>query len=306
MRILVAHSSPDVRARVHGVLAALDDEVEECADAESTLTACARSEPEVLLIDESLRCPAGGPLVHRIKRDPDLFQIAIVVIAAEAEVAEVLEGLRRGVHDYLVEPFSDPELVAAVRSAQRTRTLQEQLMARSRQLELLAFTDPLTGLDNRRSMLRRLSAAISGARRHGRPLAAAMLDLDHFKTINDTHGHDIGDAVLIVVAERLTERLRKEDVVGRHGGEEFFVLLPDSGIEAADAAVESLRHAVADTPMTVGDHDIGVTVSAGLASWEGEGAEELLRRADTALYAAKAAGRNAVRSAPADRSASGG
>lgn len=298
MRVLVAHPSQDVRARARGVLAPIGDEVEECADAEATLHACGRAEPDVLLVDEALRCPGGASLIDRIKRDPDLFQIAVVVLADAVEVDAVVEGLRRGVHDYLVEPFSDPELVAAVRSAQRTRTLQEQLMARSRQLELLAFTDPLTGLDNRRSMLRRLVAAISGARRHGRPLAAAMLDLDHFKTINDTHGHNIGDAVLIMVAQRLTARLRKEDVVGRLGGEEFLVLLPDTDDGAADAAVESLRHTVADTPMRVSGHDIVVTVSAGLATWTGEEAEELVRRADTALYAAKAAGRNAVRSAP--------
>jgi len=299
MRVIVAHPTPDVRARVRDVLTRIDDEVEECVDAQATLDACARIEPDVLLVDEALLCPDGASLVNRIKRDPDLFQIAIVVIAAEVEVSAVLEGLRRGIHDYLVEPFSDPELVAGVRSAQRTRTLQEQLMARSRQLEALAFTDPLTGLDNRRSMLRRLAAAVSGARRHGRPLAAAMLDLDHFKTINDTYGHDVGDAVLIMVSQRLTERLRKEDVVGRHGGEEFLVLLPDTTGPAADAAIEALRHAVADTPMQAGGHDITITVSAGLATWSGEDAEELMRRADVALYAAKAAGRNAVRSAPA-------
>jgi two-component system cell cycle response regulator len=271
----------------------------ERADAAATLEACHRDEPDVLLVDAALLAPDGAALVSRIKRDPDLFRIAIVALAAEIGIEDALEGLRGGVHHYLVEPFSDPELVSAVRSAHRTRTLQDELMARSQQLEMLAFTDPLTGLDNRRSMMRRLAAAISGARRHGRPLAAAMLDLDHFKTINDTHGHDVGDAVLIIIAQRLTERLRKEDVVGRLGGEEFFVLLPDADGPAADAAVEALRHAVADTPIRAGHREVSVTVSAGVASWAGDDADDLLRRADTALYAAKAAGRNAVRSAPA-------
>jgi len=300
MRVLVAHPSPDVRGHACSVLASIGDEVVPCADAVAALDACRAQEPEVLLADEGILCPDGISLVDRIKRDPDLFRIAVVVLATDVTVDHALEGLRRGVHDYLVEPFSDAELAAAARCAQRTRTLQDQLMARSQQLELLAFTDPLTGLDNRRSMMRRLSAAISGARRHGRPLAGAMLDLDHFKTINDTHGHDVGDAVLIMVAQRLTERLRKEDVVGRLGGEEFFVLLPDSDHAAADAAVEALRHAVADTPLQAAGRAIEITVSAGVASWTDEDGEELIRRADTALYAAKAAGRNAVRSAPAD------
>lgn len=300
MRVLVAHPSPDVCARVRSVLSPIGDQVETCSDAQSALEACARDEPEVLVLDAGMTCPDGGPLVERVKRDPDLFQIAIVAVASRVSVEAALEGLRGGVHDYLVEPFSDPELVAAVRSAQRTRTLQEQLMARSAQLELLAFTDPLTGIDNRRSMMRRLAAAISGARRHGRPLAAAMLDLDHFKTINDNYGHDVGDAVLIIVAQRLSERLRGEDVVGRLGGEEFLVLLPDADVEAASVVVDALRHRVADAPIQAGHHDVEVTVSAGLAAWAGEDADELVRRADSALYAAKAAGRNAVRSAPGD------
>ena len=300
MRVLIAHPSPDVRDRACRVLASIGDEPVACPDGRTALDACRAEEPEVLLAGDGIICPDGAPLVDRIKRDPDLFKIAVVVIAEDVTVDHALEGLRRGVHDYIVEPFGDAELAAAARSAQRTRTLQDQLMARSQQLELLAFTDPLTGLDNRRSMMRRLSAAISGARRHGRPLAGAMLDLDHFKTINDTHGHDVGDAVLIMVAQRLTERLRKEDVVGRLGGEEFFVLLPDSDHAAADAAVEALRHAVADAPLQAAGRAIEITVSAGVASWTGEDGEDLIRRADTALYAAKAAGRNAVRSAPAD------
>ena len=167
-------------------------------------------------------------------------------------------------------------------------------MDRSHQLEQLAFTDPLTGVDNRRSTLRRLAATISGARRHGRPLAVVMIDIDHFKAVNDEHGHDTGDAVLVTVAARLAERLRREDAVGRLGGEEFLVLLPDTDQCAAATVAESLRRAGADEPVNIRGQEIAITISVGWAIWRDESAEALVRRADEALYLAKAAGRNAV------------
>ena len=299
MRLLVAHPSATLRARVRAVLEPLGDEVLECSCGADALDACRTEGVEAIVADGALARRGTPSLIAQIKTDPDLYRTALVLVEGEIGLPEAVVELRRGVHDFLVEPFSDAELVGAVRSAERTRILQDQLMARSRQLEELAFSDPLTGLDNRRSMLRRLEAAISGARRHGRPLAVAMLDIDHFKAINDTHGHELGDAVLVLLARRMVDRLRQEDVVGRLGGEEFLVLLPDTDEAAAETVVESLRHAVADAPLVASGRPVRVTVSAGWAVWAGEDGEELVRRSDEALYAAKAAGRNAVRAATA-------
>jgi diguanylate cyclase (GGDEF)-like protein len=133
---------------------------------------------------------------------------------------------------------------------------------------------------------------VSAARRHGHPLSIAVLDLDHFKRVNDRHGHKTGDQVLVAAAHALGTNLRAEDQLGRLGGEEFLVLLPDTDVEAAAHVAEKLRAAVACAPTTV-----PVTVSIGLATWDGEATDDLLHRADEALYAAKDAGRDRVMAA---------
>ncbi len=166
--------------------------------------------------------------------------------------------------------------------------LQEELVAQAGRLETMLFEDPLTRISNRRFILAQLDGLISGARRHGRPLSVAIVDIDHFKAINDSRGHADGDRVLCAVARELRANLRAEDQLRRLGGEEFLALLPDT--DDPSAAAEHLRASVAAT---------GVTVSLGWAAWAGETAEDLLARADSALYAAKAAGRDCVVGAPA-------
>ena len=173
--------------------------------------------------------------------------------------------------------------------------MQEQLLTRERELERLAYYDELTGLPNRRSVLRQLEALLSRGRRHGHALAVLMVDADHFKALNDRHGHAAGDAALRALAERLGERLRAEDVIGRFGGEEFVIGLPDAEAAGAAAVAEDVRAAVAERPMTIDGHALTLTVSVGWAPWHDESLEQLLALADDALYEAKAAGRNCVR-----------
>ena len=138
--------------------------------------------------------------------------------------------------------------MARVRAAARTKTLQEELVGQYRRLETMLHEDPLTGLFNRRYVLTRLAGLISGARRHGRPLSVAMIDIDHFKRVNDAHGHDVGDAALVATTIALRDRLRAEDELGRLGGEEFLALLPDAGKDAAGVVAESLRASVEGDP----------------------------------------------------------
>jgi diguanylate cyclase (GGDEF)-like protein len=154
----------------------------------------------------------------------------------------------------------------------------------------MAMRDPLTGLHNRRAFEDQLARAISAAARHGEPLAMVIIDVDRFKAVNDTHGHQVGDMVLIELAHRLANIAREEEPIARLGGEEFVWLLPGVGANEAMAAAERARIAVASVPFaTVGP----VTVSAGIAELDAAlGAEALFRRADDALYAAKDAGRN--------------
>jgi two-component system cell cycle response regulator len=197
--------------------------------------------------------------------------------------------MRRGVQDYLVEPLADGEVLTRVEAASRTKELREELVAQGARLESMLREDTLTGLSNRRAVLTQLAGMVSAARRHGHPLSIAILDLDHFKRINDTHGHKVGDDVLVAAAHAMGTHLRAEDQLGRLGGEEFLVLLPDTDREAAGHVAEKLRAEVADAPTPV-----PVTVSIGVATWDGEAPEDLLHRADEALYAAKEAGRDRV------------
>jgi two-component system, cell cycle response regulator len=172
------------------------------------------------------------------------------------------------------------------------------LVSRSQRLLRLATSDPLTGLFNRGYVDDRLAMELSRALRYGKPLTVAVVDADHFKALNDTHGHAAGDVVLKKLAELLRGSLRQSDTTGRYGGEEFVVILPETDMETARRKVESLREAIADTPIQLADRreKVRVTISAGLASFpeDGENAAELFAMADERMFEAKREGRNRV------------
>jgi diguanylate cyclase (GGDEF)-like protein len=229
-------------------------------------------------------------LVARIKADPDAYRTAVVLIEPAGPEPEAAQrAMRQGVQDFLVEPVTDGEVLSRVEAAGRTKDLQQELVAQGMRLESLLREDALTGLLNRRAILAQLGGMVSGARRHGHPLSVAMVDLDEFKAVNDAYGHAAGDAVLVAAVRAMRARLRAEDQLGRLGGEEFLIVLPDTVEEAAARVAEKLRQEVATAPGPV-----RVTCSVGVATWDGETPETLLRRADEALYAAKEAGRDRV------------
>ena len=289
MRVLLVHPLTPKRRRLARVLRAAGHAVEEADDRERALAVCRSWGPDVAVVHAEL----GDELVPEIKADPIAYPTAIVLIERPALSAErALAGIQRGVQDYLVEPVTDGELLTRVEAAARTKDLQQELVAQGSRLEALLREDALTGLSNRRAILTQLSGMVSGARRHGHPLSIALIDLDRFKAVNDTHGHKTGDEVLVAAAHAIGVRLRAEDQLGRLGGEEFLLLLPNTGAEAAIRVAERVRAAVADAPAPV-----PVTVSIGLATWDSETPEALLQRADEALYAAKQAGRNRVMAA---------
>jgi two-component system, cell cycle response regulator len=297
MRVLIAHEEASVRASARGVLEPLGHDVHDCGDATDALAACAAWEPDVALVDAELCKRDGLALLSAIKSDSAAYRTSVILILDGAPgIDEAMGDLRRGAHDFLVGPdVLAAELVARVESAGRTKQLQEELLGQAQRLEQLVFEDPLTGLLNRRAILAQLDALISGARRHQRELSVLMLDIDHFKSFNDSHGHPVGDKVLVTVAHRLRERLRTEDWLGRLGGEEFLAVLPDTAEDEAARVAEDLRAAVEDTFVETAGKRVGITVSIGWATADDDVAESLVHKADEALYAAKEAGRNAVR-----------
>jgi two-component system cell cycle response regulator len=301
MRVVLAHEDALTRARLTDVLTRVGHDVRPTATADEALAACCADTTDVAVVDAAVcEGPEGGALLRAIKGDADAFGTAVVLLErAELDLDAAVGGLRRGVQDFLVEPVSPGELVARVAAAGRTKVLQEELLEQTRRLESLIFEDSLTGLANRRYILTQLASQVSGARRHGRPLSAAIVDNDHFKTVNDRHGHQAGDAVLVAVTRALAQNLRAEDHLGRLGGEEFLVVLPDTDAAAAARVTDKLCREAARTEVEHDGDRIAVTVSIGVATWADEAPEELLRRADRALYDAKAAGRDRALAAPA-------
>jgi two-component system cell cycle response regulator len=289
MRVLVVHPRAQDRRRFARVLTDAGHHVAEAGEPGAALVRCRAEHPDVAILHDEL-CEG---LVGEIKADPHAYGTAIVMVAPPGLDPEtVAKGLRSGVLDYLVEPVADGEVLARAEAAARTKDLQHELVAQGLRLEALLREDALTGLANRRAILTQLGGMVSGARRHGHPFSIGILDLDDFKSINDEHGHHVGDDVLIAAVRAMRAHLRAEDQLGRLGGEEFLVLLPDTAAGAARSVAEKLRTEVAAAPGPV-----PVTVSVGVATWAQETPEELLRRADTALYRAKDGGRDRVMAA---------
>jgi two-component system cell cycle response regulator len=290
MRVLLAHALNPKRRRIERLLAGAGHEVLATADCEDALALCRAERPDVAVLHGRL-CDG---LVCRIKADPHAYRTAVVLIEAAGLAADAaMLAMRQGVQDFLVEPVADGEVLTRVEAAGRTKDLQQELVAQGVRLESLLREDALTGLLNRRAILTQLAGTISGARRHGHPLSVAMVDLDGFKAINDEHGHAAGDAVLVTAVRAMRAHLRAEDQLGRLGGEEFLVVLPDTRGDAATKVAEKLREEVAAARVG-GPVSIPVTCSIGVATWTDESSDLLLRRADEALYAAKDAGRDRV------------
>jgi two-component system cell cycle response regulator len=227
-----------------------------------------------------------------------------ILLTAFADKDRITEGLDSGADDYLTKPYNLPELLARVRVGERTlqlvRTLSEQkreLMALNERLEYLASRDALTGLYNRRVLFERLSAEWSQSNRTYRSFGCIMLDIDHFKKINDTHGHHAGDETLRGLAKLLKTQLRPYDTCGRFGGEEFLVLCPDTDAAEISMIAERIRAAIENLTISVEGVEINPTASIGAASRSErhEAAEDLVSEADELLYEAKNAGRNQVR-----------
>ncbi|HEX9505209.1 MAG TPA: diguanylate cyclase [Acidimicrobiia bacterium] len=269
--------------------------VVEAEDGAAALQCCRVEHPDAVLLDIEMPGMDGYGVLGELKADPELCDLPVVFLTGRTDTDDVVEGLRLGAHDYLRKPFEVSELIARVSAAVRVKALQDELRRRNGELDRLSRTDALTGLGNRRQVEDRIHDLASLSRRHHQTLAALMFDIDHFKRVNDAHGHAAGDAVLREFGIRLRQELRDEDVPGRWGGEEFVVLLPATDLAGAAAAGERVRASVAAVPFALGNGTtITVTVSCGCAINDGCDPEELVRRADVALYVAKEGGRDRV------------
>jgi len=261
-------------------------EVEVVVDPLATIEALIDFQPELVLLDMYMPICTGMELAAVIRQMEAFVSLPIVYLSAETDRDKQLAAVGQGGDDFLVKPIKPDHLIAAVVS--RTE--------RYRKLRSVMMRDGLTGLLNHSTITDRLESEFSRARRQNSPVSAVMIDIDHFKRINDTYGHPVGDRVIKSLARLLTQRLRRADIVGRYGGEEFMVVLPDTTPENAAALIDKLRLAFSKLiQRAAGQQEFTATISAGIASSSAvsDGAA-LKEEADQALYQAKRGGRNRV------------
>ena len=242
----------------------------------------------------------GLQLCSQLRSQPGTRQSSLILTIEEGDHARVAEALDFGVDDYLSRPVDESELVARMRAQLRRKRFADRLRRNMQTGLRLAMTDALTGLYNRRYADQHLSRHVAERCADAAPAMALLaFDIDHFKHVNDTYGHGVGDEVLVEFASRIREEMRGVDLIARYGGEEFLVAMPETRIDAAVRAADRVRTAVSARPFETGAGAIRITVSVGVAALSsGESAPSLLRRADDALYAAKNSGRNRIAEAP--------
>lgn len=257
-----------------------------------------KEQPVDLVICDLNMPRCDGIAFLRLKAaEPDFEPIPVIMLTGAEDMPRKIEALTRGASDYVTKPCDVTELAARVSIHVKIRNLQAKLTAANAELTRLSLTDPLTGVGNRRHFDTTLEEEFLRARRYDRPLSLCMLDIDHFKHVNDTHGHVAGDAALASVATVCRRSLRRCDTVARYGGEEFALILPETPIEGARLAVDRLRETVSAVPIRRGETTFTVTVSIGVVSFPHPlvtRPPDLVVLADAAVYDAKQSGRNRV------------
>jgi two-component system, cell cycle response regulator len=244
----------------------------------------------------------GIEICQRIRADFRDSSTYIILLTGVSEKAKIVSGLQAGADEYLTKPFHADELLARVEVGRRIVLLHRELEEKNRLLEQLALTDGLTGLPNRRAVEEWASRQLKGAIRHSFPFWVIMTDLDTFKPINDTFGHEAGDTVLAKFAEILKVSVRQCDMCGRIGGDEFLIVITYSDEAGTRLAIERIREQVMKQRFNFGGKEVGVTASFGIAGFrrnEDTTFERFVARADAALYHAKRQGRNRIEIAPA-------
>ena len=254
--------------------------------------------PDLILLDVFMPKVSGFEFVRELRADPRTSRVPIILISALSDTQHIVEGLELGANDYVTKPIVMPILTARMEALLRSSELVRRLEVQTELLSKLAAFDDLTGVYNRRSMFHHLEAELSRCRRYGRSLGVLMVDIDHFKRVNDEYGHLVGDQALRWVATTLQNELRSMDFLCRYGGEEFCAILPETNRPGVLRAGERLRSAIERTLFSQSDVQLSLSISVGGASWSSEESAEfpdLMGRADAALLEAKRNGRNQVR-----------
>lgn len=298
MKILVADDDAVTRRLLQAQLTKWGYSVVVCSDGSSAWD-CLRDKdtPKLIILDWMMPGMSGVSLCRKIRELEQERYIYTILLTARTRKEDILEGLEAGADDYVTKPFDPNELKVRVRAGARIVQLHEDLKDALRSLEHQASHDVLTGLWNRGAIMDILHNEWIRSDRNRRAIGLILTDVDHFKRINDQFGHLAGDAVLRSVAARIAATVRPYDFVGRYGGEEFLIVLPDCDTEGASQVARRLRSEFSDNPITTPEGVFNVTMSFGVASVTAGRSiqeEDVVRAADEALYRAKDGGRNRV------------
>ncbi len=295
MRALVADDDTASRILLQKVLTKWGYEVMTASTGEEAWKALTGDNPPDIAVLDWMMPELDGVEVCRRVRALDLSSPPyLILLTSRSDKQDIATGLEAGAADYVQKPFDHDELRARLLVGRRFAELNRKLLDTQQELRRQALTDPLTHIMNRRAILMRLGEEMARAPRQGLPLSIGSLDIDHFKAVNDNYGHAGGDMVLQTVVERALKALRPYDALGRIGGEEFLIVMPGVGPRDAEIVLERIRKIIRSAPIGLQGQDLLITVSIGGAVSMGESMDELLNRADEALYLAKGSGRDRI------------
>jgi len=292
--VLVVDDEREPRQALALLLASAGFHVRQAADADEAMQQLAGGDIGIALLDGNMPNVNGFVLCSQIRSSCG-SDIYVILRTTKDQLASHDLAVDEGADDFLIEPLSDAEILARVETGRKMKQLQQKLEETNRSLAVLEVTDPLTDAYNKRRTASEIEREMNRSRRYGRPVSLLMLDIDSFRLLNDKLGRAAGDRVLKEVARILRLSTRATDTVGRYGGEEFAVVLPETGKEQALGAAEKMRAVIEQTAIAVGDRSVHVTVSGGIATFENNNyasTNDFVEAATNAMLKAKDAGRN--------------
>lgn len=298
MKVVIAEDDPVSRRLLEAKLVKWGYEVVVTRDGEEALAALRGEDaPRLAILDWMMPGMDGVDVCRKIRTEVGKPYTYIILLTALHRDEDLVAGMEAGADDYITKPFKANELRVRLRAGRRIIELQNELIEAREALREQATHDPLTGLWNHGEILRILGRQLSRVERDGGCVSVIMADLDHFKRVNDTHGHMAGDAVLRLTSRRMLTQVRDYDYIGRYGGEEFFMVLPGCCEDTAQALAERLRLCICSEAMDIPEGAVSLTISLGVATrsqGESKDINSLIQTADQALYRAKEKGRNRV------------
>lgn len=298
--LLIIDDSKAIRTQIEQIFAdgKLFNKTLLAADGIEGFKLLVNNEVDIILCDIEMPGIDGLKFLAMLQSREDLREKPVIMLTSHNDLSTKVRGLGSGASDYITKPFEPAEMVARIRVHMQIKTLQDELRRSNQLLLELAQTDPLTRLYNRRHLYEKLDVELNRCFRGNNPLSLIMADIDHFKRVNDTFGHQMGDEVLTKVADLLQEQLRTYDLAARYGGEEFCLVLPETDLDAASSVAERIRQQVEEMILPAPMENHKLTISFGVAAYDGtiDGSiDEIIRFADDALYEAKNSGRNRVK-----------